>query len=267
MCVHHMGRAARHTDAMSHHPAARDEIVGALERTLLRGSARTSLQLESELPDDDASSPRPARAERDALGRAKAAAGHAVSQAILWGLRRAHEWTSSKMARPVVGVIDFAEHRCVQLPSGQSEAELIVGDERWLGAPGTAINRLTAKPATVWQPLWLVDLVRGVVDAREHPAQDAGGNGPRRFSATSDLNRAAEAVPYGMAIPPNLDRLDDLRNIPIDVWVDDDGFIRRLRHDNARPTTLMTSTLDLTELGIAVPEDWSRIPVFAGTDS
>jgi len=47
----------------------------------------------------------------------------------------------------------------------------------------------------------------------------------------------------------------------VEVWVDDEGYIRRIRHASGHPgRSMFTSTLDLTELGIALPSDWSRIP-------
>ncbi len=65
-----------------------------------------------------------------------------------------------------------------------------------------------------------------------------------------------------MAVPAGIDQLGDLARITVDVWIDDDGCLRRIRYTSgdARGVGVTTTTLDLTELGVALPSDWSRIP-------
>ncbi|MEJ7893448.1 MAG: hypothetical protein WKF94_12500 [Solirubrobacteraceae bacterium] len=111
------------------------------------------------------------------------------------------------------------------------------------------------------QPLWLVDIVRGVIDVGQPAADDIAGQPCRRFAAHADLLRAADAVAYQMAVPPGMEKVDDMRRIPVEVWVGDDGYIRRVRHTSGRPNQPYgTSTLDLTELGVELPLDWSQLP-------
>jgi len=177
-----------------------------------------------------------------------------------WGMCRVLKRLSKPMAEGVVGIIDFEANRCVYYPA-RSKAEMIIGDRRWYGAPGATVDGLVASPASELQPLWLVDLLRGVVDAREQGAERLDGHTARRFCAHADLNRAAEGISYQMAVPSDMDQRVDLTHIAVEVWVDDDDYIRRIRHASGNPgRSMFTSTLDLTELGIALPSDWSRIP-------
>ncbi len=75
----------------------------------------------------------------------------------------------------------------------------------------------------------------------------------------------AEAVTYRTAIPAGMSWLDDLARIPVDVWLDDDGHIRHIRHTSGgHHTPTGISTLDLIELGIEPPSDWSHLPAGAG---
>ena len=101
--------------------------------------------------------------------------------------------------------------------------------------------------------------------AHEQAGQRLDGRTCRRFAAHADLNRVAEAVTYRTAIPEGMSRLDDLARIPVDVWLDDDGHIRRVRHTSggANASTEI-STLDLTELGTELCSDWSHLPAGVG---
>lgn len=147
-----------------------------------------------------------------------------------------------------------------------STAELVVGDRKWKGPFPTAVEAEGSDPASTLQPLWLLDLVRGVVSAREQTPQIVAGRTCRHFSVLADLNRAAEAVSYPMAIPTGMVRLDDLTRIAAQVWVDDDGKIRHMRHteyfrqaeDAGVP--LSTVTVDLIEFGVELPAVWARLP-------
>jgi len=58
-----------------------------------------------------------------------------------------------------------------------------------------------------------------------------------------------------------VEQLGDLARIGVDVWIDDDGYLRRIRYASGGAVEgAVTITLDLTELGVALPSDWSRIP-------
>lgn len=246
---------------MSDEPTTREQVCGALERTVRRGSARVEFRFHVSLDEAFVSESGSMRPQGGSVwSRLTTQVGAIVSRMLRWGLPRLLKRLSKTMAEGMVGTIDFEASRCVYYPA-PSKAEMIVGDRRWYGAPGTTIEGVAGEPASDVQPLWLIDLVRGVVDAREEGAESLGARRARRFSAHADLDRAAEAVGYEMAVPSDLRERGDPKYVAVEVWVDDDGYIRRIRRASGDPGTAMfTSTLDLTEFGIALPSDWSRIP-------
>jgi len=252
---------------------AGEEVLRALERTVSHGSARLALRNElslgnlSDVTYRDAKSPKTdsTRARGGSrLRRLKrrlwdAIAPRLLSATMLLLDRWLHKtWAPYAVA---IGVIDFGAHRCMYGYAGKSDAVLVIGDRSWSGSAGSAVDGLRAGRASVEKPPWLFDLVRGVVEARELPPEEVAGRTLRRFSAVADLNRVAQAVDHHVALPSlGLKWLVDLRKIAVEVWVDDGGRIRRLRRtegpDDA-PTSV--NTLDLSDFGIELPEDWSRL--------
>lgn len=109
-------------------------------------------------------------------------------------MRRALTRLGEKIKAGTPGAIDFQGHRSVQY-SDRFKADLVVGDRHWHGAPGTSVEGPAARPASALQPLWLVDVVRGVVDAQEQAAEVLDGRRARRFTAHADLNRAVMRSP------------------------------------------------------------------------
>lgn len=251
---------------MSDKPTAADEVLRAHARTVACGSARIVLRFQ--ISDDgfavSAAEPRPLPRGATARQRVWRRISPAAERLFLGGMRRMVRYVASKASEYQPGVIDFAAHRCVYR-SSPGKAEVIVRDQRWCGPPGTTLAGVAQPPSAV-QPLWLVDLVAGVVDAAEHAAQDIDGRSTRRFAAHFDLGRAAAAVAYDMAIPAGVTTVAGLGRIPVDVYVDDEGLIRRLRYSplpvspGSPDLGQFVSTLDLLEFGIALPSDWSRIP-------
>lgn len=246
---------------MSPEPVAGEEVLAALERTVRCRSARIEVRFQISwgdafLSESGRTSPRGGSVRR----RLTRWAGAVVGRMLNSGMQRLLKRLSKTLAQGVVGILDFEANRCVYYME-RSKAEMIVGDRQWYGAPGASVAGLAAGPASALQPLWLVDLVRGVMDAREQGPERLNGGTARHFSAHADLNRAAEAVSYEMAVPSDIDQLVDLTYIAVEVWVDEDGYLRRIRHASGDGGTGMsTTTLDLIELGIATPSDWSRIP-------
>lgn len=182
----------------------------------------------------------------------------------MWGaLRLADRWSRKFAGQVKHGLIDFAAHRCMYGPFKFSKARdpavLVVQDRAWSGAAGQPIDRLSAHTASAHQPLWLVDILRGVVDAEECGVNVLHGLRCTRFVAQVDLASAADALSYPIAIPPGISQFHELKNFPVEVWVDDDGYLRRIGH-TAGAGGVSTATIDLTEFGIPLPSDWSRLP-------
>ncbi len=225
---------------MSQESAAVEAVLSAHERTLRRGSARIVLSFQVAV-----------------LTRM-----FLFGMRVVFLLRRSSKtvYSPKMLEEPRPGIIDLEAHRCVY-DGDRPKAELIVGDRSWHGAPGTTVDGLSAQPASAYQPLWLVDVVGGVVDATEQAPEAVNGRTVRRFSAHADLNRAAEMVPYTMAMPPAGEYVGVTR-ISLEVCVDHDGYIRRIRQISAYSGVLTRSTitLDVMEFGIPLPSDWSRIP-------
>jgi hypothetical protein len=266
---------------MSHEPVGREEVLGALEHTLARRVARIEFRLEMDFDFDMAASwtppirlgslalrvlRRPSRRSLESLvrGIGRLFMRWAGKLAALAMGRLAKRWMGKLGAQRAVGVIDFDAHRCMYGYRGRrSEATLVAGDKYWHGEPGTSVDAASEKPAPATQPLWLLDLVRGVAEAHVSGEELLDGHTCRRFVGHADLNRAAAAVPYEMAVPPGMDQLGQLTRIPVELWIDPERQIRRIcQNSGERPNApKTTSTVDLIELGVGPPPDWSRLDI------
>jgi hypothetical protein len=72
--------------------------------------------------------------------------------------------------------------------------------------------------------------------------------------------RAAAASGEGLQ-PPSVDRFEELRALPVTVWIDGQ-HVRRIRFERG-PQLRHRATLDLWEFGVPVGElNWSRLPTF-----
>lgn len=240
-----------------------EEILAAHKRTVSRGSARIEFRYEVSFHFDKSKHRRNPRQGDSPLRRLSRRWMPALIELLASGMIRLFTRGSRKVVAPrAFGVIDFTGQRCMYgypRETGQ-DTVLVVRDEEKRGTPGSNTHELSAEPASALQPLWLFDLVRGVVDATELTAETLDGHPCRYFKAQADLNRVAEVVSYELAIPSGMDRLGDASRIPTEVWVDDHGHIRRIRHtteSNIGPKG--NATLDLTEFGIELPSDWSRL--------
>lgn len=232
---------------------ALEEVLNALTRTVSRGTARIAFHVElSDGLDDMPKSGVSPRPEGSALQRPRQRLSQQPGRLCSWVLLRFARRLLNKIS-PIyaVGIIDFAEHRCLYHPAGKARVMMVVGDRSWEGTPGTAVAGLSATPASPFQPLWVFDLVRGVTEAQPIGDAELSGRRCRGFFARADLNRAADAASYDVAVPVKVNQIGELKRIPMTVWVDDEGYIRRIWQSNP------TSRLELIEFGIAAPSDWS----------
>ena len=201
-------------------------LAGALERTLAAGTARLTLTRHYDLT-----------ASVPVLRRQ----GGIVNSAV----RRALGGTLS--VRVDRGAIDFAGARCAL--AGERRSRIVAGDSEWTGRPGAHVESGAEHPARAAQPLWLLDLCRGVVDAQ--PAEEP---------AHADLALVSAAVPYEVAVPYPVAHVEELTRFPFAVWTDDAGRIRRVR-GVASPSGI-AMTLDLHDFGVALPAAyWTTFPV------
>ena len=212
-------------------------LAGALERTLAAGTARLTLTRHYDLT-----------ASVPVLRRQ----GGIVNSAV----RRALGGTLS--VRVDRGAIDFASARCAL--AGERRSRIVAGDSEWTGRPGAHVETGAEHPARAGQPLWLLDLCRGIVDAQPAAGADAGGERLRGHTAHADLARVSAAVPYEVAVPYPVAHVEELTRFPFGVWTDDAGRIRRVR-GVASPSGI-AMTLDLHEFGVALaPAYWTTFPV------
>lgn len=74
------------------------------------------------------------------------------------------------------------------------------------------------------------------------------------------MERASAATEGGLW-PPPVERFEQLRALPLTVWIDGQ-YVRRIRFEHGVPVRHLT-TLDLWEFGVPVENlDWSRLPAF-----
>ena len=172
-------------------------------------------------------------------------------------MRRALGGTLS--ARVDRGAIDFAGARCAL--AGERRSRIVAGDSEWTGRPGAHVETGAEHAARAAQPLWLLDLCRGIVDAEAAAGpDDAGGERLRGHTAHADLARVSAAVPYEVAVPYPVAHVEELTRFPFVVWTDEAGRIRRIR-GVASPSGI-AMTLDLHDFGVALPPAyWTTFPV------
>lgn len=250
---------------------ALEEVSAALERTVGRGSARIELHDEFSLKnvadatqrDLDTKSETAKQPDRSRLGRLRSRLADLLLPHLLSGVMRVGDRWMRKAGAPYavsIGVMDFGAHRWMYGYPAKPDVVLAVGDRTWKGTAGSAVDSLRAAGAEAYQPLWLFNLIRGVVEAREQGADDRAAGASRRFSVVADLNRVADAVSHHVALPQGMRWLVDLERIAVEVWVGDDGYIQRIRQmDGPEDAPTRVGTLELSEFGIELAEDWPRL--------
>jgi hypothetical protein len=153
------------------------------------------------------------------------------------------------------GFVDF-ERRLVAMDYG-AYAVVVEAGREWGGLSGRARSTLPERPAGWAQPLWLIDLLRGTVQAQ--PAGDEVVRGVRcvRLAGRADLGLAERHSGRPMAVPA-VPRVEDLAEIPIDCWIDTARLLRRVRVDIVRSI----EGVDLFDFGVHVEPDWLDMPRF-----
>jgi len=230
---------------------AQEEVLAALDRTVGRGTARIEFHEST-----------------DPAGMTQLLPRGPVS-GLMKHVMKGME-TLPNLGRRAVGFIDFAGHRCMlDYPDRSAQATLIVGNRRWEGHPGTHIGGRPKRRASL-SPVWLVDLLRGVDQAQRRAEEVLDGNACRRFSVHANVGRADKAVPYDLVQRREWARRrarrsasnlwSDPGRIPLEVWMDGEDQIRRVRCETARRALILT--LDLADFAIDQPLDWSRFPSF-----
>jgi hypothetical protein len=103
-----------------------------------------------------------------------------------------------------------------------------VPDEGWANFRGTDRDG----PCSVDNPLWLLDALLGARDdAVEVGTGDVRGTPTRHLRLTIDLGRADEQLTAGI-VTPGPRSFRSLRGLPAEVWIDEQGLIRRMSYQS-----------------------------------
>ena len=177
------------------------------------------------------------------------------------------------------GLVDFEGDRAAlttELPGGQGQLEVVAdGTTLYLRGPNLAALGVTTPWASV--DLERVDdltgtdledlqssgdeassglgLLSGAKEVEEVGEEELDGTETTHYRATVDLRRAVEeagAVSDRAAFEAFVEQLGD-EEIDVDVWLDGEDRVRRLRYEQPVPDqegATATVTLDLTDLGV-----------------
>jgi hypothetical protein len=149
-----------------------------------------------------------------------------------------------------------------------SYAELFEDDRFWGGRSGRALSTLDPWPdGTRRNFLWLLDALRGVVDAQADGVETVRGQTCAKVMATIDLSKASERLPRSIEVP-QVRRFSDLLALPFTVW-HDEHRLRRIQYvgGTCSPDGCETTTVELWDYGVATDRlDWSCLPTFRTED-
>jgi hypothetical protein len=223
----------------------------AREQTLAAGSARIELAFESIRRTNAGSEGR-----QRVIGPVLDAAGS--------GARRVFGAIGRDFRQRVAeGLLDLAQRRYL-LDYGYY-ALLYTDGTEWDGRSGRPIATLPPNTDPVPTPLWLVDLLAGVVAVSDCGAEDVRGVRCDHLSARADLSRAPGTIQVLRTIPPPRSS-EELQALPLDVWLDG-SHIRRVRFTSEVGRKQRRETLELWDFGVPLDDlDWTRLPTFRSPD-
>ena len=232
-----------------------DAVLQAVERTAKIGTARVWLEAVTDaraIMDGPEMEPRPSPQPglRGLLNRATSTAFRLV-------MRRLTAYASNP--RQAIGFVDFNSRRSA-IDYG-AYAQIVDGEREWSGRSGRARATLSEEPARGVDPLWLFDLLRGVSEALQLGNETVRGSRCERLRATVDMARVSAARPGPTPLPPG-STFEELGAVPVEVSVDAEAFVRRIRFEYDLPMGGQTYSLELFDFGTNVSLDWSRLPVF-----
>jgi hypothetical protein len=156
------------------------------------------------------------------------------------------------------GVVDLAGYRSAMCPTHRPIV-VVIGSRSWYGVPGEPLVESQSFQADATNPLWLLALVKGVVDASPGDPVVVRGVRCQSFVATADLSRASAATSGGLP-PCAVSRVEDLAALPLTIALDDDGRLRRVAGGSFGSTGNRDYVVELFEFGRVAPIDWSRVP-------
>ena len=246
-----------HPEAARGVEAAR-EVVACAERTLAAPSAR--IELRQELVLGRAEWPRPPGWWGNVLRLAVKTGGLLMRAGWSLFVRRGPNRGLAFGQMLGEGFAEPAQNRYM-IDFG-SFAKLQAEGKTFGGRSGRPLQALHPWPVgeLVGDVLWLLRLVPGTTDASADGTETIRGTACRRLAAHVDMERASAASEQGLR-PPPVDRFEQLRALPVTVWIDGQ-HVRRIRFEHG-PQARDVTTLDLWKFGVPVGDlDWSRLPTF-----
>jgi hypothetical protein len=149
------------------------------------------------------------------------------------------------------GRIDFANQRCLYCED-EDQWTLTAPGLEFMGEPGEWEQVISDDEALVdhVDPLWLLQLIAGVVEAAEDGDEAVLGERCTRYRTVASL-AVARAQSKRKMEPPSSRGNVDLDRLLIDVWVDAAGRIRRAMLHGEQSLML----LELSDFGLPDPID------------
>ncbi len=176
--------------------------------------------------------------------------------ARLWS-RRLANYASNPMRAD--GFLEFTSRRSA-IDYG-AYAKIVDGPRQWSGRSGRALATLSEDAEEAVGPLWLFELLRGVTEVCRVGSESVRGRSCEHLRASVDIARVSAARPDPTPLPPG-SRFEELGALPVEVWLDAEGLVRRIRFQYALPMGAQSYTLELFDFGTTGSVDWSRLPVF-----
>ena len=236
-----------------------EELRACIERTLMAPGARIEFRHENPWRRHYGRerSRHPSKLHRtpeSAAERARQATGAVVRQTAkkAWQLATRNIDLTHLAAE---GIIDPTGRRFMMDFGGY--AELVQDGHRFGGRSGRRLDTLDPWPERHdIDPLWLLDVRRGVTGATSDGEETVQGSICRRWDVTLDIGVASVNTPGGIR-PPRVDRFEQLGSLGMAAWADGE-YVRRVRFavttSLRRPSTCGTSTLrQLISIGAACP--------------
>jgi hypothetical protein len=235
------------------------ELVACAERTLAAPGARIELHREFSWPQ--AQWPRPRGWRGKVLRLAAKGGGLLVSTGWTLATRRLGTTRGQEFGHLIgEGVAEPARGR--YMVDFGAFAELHAGGTTYGGRAGRTVQLMRPMPdlGQAEEVLWLLRLLPGVTDAAVEGTDTLHGTACRRLAAHVDMQQASAATEEGLR-PPPVERFEQLRALPLTVWIDGQ-HVRRIRFEHGAPARHRT-TLELWEAGVPVGNlNWSRLPAF-----
>jgi hypothetical protein len=137
---------------------------------------------------------------------------------------------------------------------------VVVGSQAWYGQPGQLLAGKESFAADTTNPLWLLALLKGVVEVSPAESVVVSGERCRSFAAIADLARASAATPGGLPVC-EVPRFEELLALPITIALDIEGRVRRVAGAPAYGSTGNNDyVVELFDFGRVAPIDWTRVP-------